>query len=213
MAITNYGELKTAVANWLERDDLTSRIPEFIAAAEDRVAFDLVVETAGEGIRPMESLATITIDSETESLPTGYLGAKAFWIDGSTKRSLEYVPLHHLTEMYAGSTTGEPVVFTIEAETFRFGPAPDGTYTGKLLYIKKFDAFSGDSDTNWLLSNARMLLLYAALMEAEPYLMNDGRVTTWGALYGDLLAKVVRANKVDRHSGGPLVMRTGVMGA
>ena len=36
MAISNYTELKTAVANWLDRDDLTDRIPEFIALAESR---------------------------------------------------------------------------------------------------------------------------------------------------------------------------------
>ena len=36
MAITTFSELKTAVANWLDRSDLTDRIPEFIALAEAR---------------------------------------------------------------------------------------------------------------------------------------------------------------------------------
>ena len=36
MAIGTYDELKTAVANWLDRDDLTDRIPEFISLAEAR---------------------------------------------------------------------------------------------------------------------------------------------------------------------------------
>ena len=34
MAIGTYSELQTAVANWLTRADLTSRIPEAIAMAE-----------------------------------------------------------------------------------------------------------------------------------------------------------------------------------
>ena len=34
MSITTYSELKTAVANWLNRDDLTSVIPDFIALTE-----------------------------------------------------------------------------------------------------------------------------------------------------------------------------------
>ena len=34
MAINTYGTLQTAVANWLDRDDLSARIPEFISLAE-----------------------------------------------------------------------------------------------------------------------------------------------------------------------------------
>jgi hypothetical protein len=50
VSISNYDELKTAVANWLERSDLTSRIPEFIAFGEDRIGTDL-------RIRAMETSA------------------------------------------------------------------------------------------------------------------------------------------------------------
>ena len=34
MAISTYAELQTAAANWLDRTDLSSRIPEFIDLAE-----------------------------------------------------------------------------------------------------------------------------------------------------------------------------------
>ena len=34
MAITAYAELQTATANWLDRTDLTARIPEFIELSE-----------------------------------------------------------------------------------------------------------------------------------------------------------------------------------
>ena len=41
MSITNYTELKTAVANFLARSDLTDRIPEFISLAEGRLSREL----------------------------------------------------------------------------------------------------------------------------------------------------------------------------
>ena len=37
MAIDSYTKLKTSVATWLDRDDLTDNIPDFISLAEDRI--------------------------------------------------------------------------------------------------------------------------------------------------------------------------------
>ena len=41
MAITTYAELKSSIANWLNRDDLTSVIPDFISLAEAQIARDV----------------------------------------------------------------------------------------------------------------------------------------------------------------------------
>ena len=41
MSIGNYSELKTAIANFLARDDLTSQIPNFIQLAEGRMSREL----------------------------------------------------------------------------------------------------------------------------------------------------------------------------
>ena len=38
MAITTYSELKTSIANWLNRDDLTTQIPDFISLAEENAS-------------------------------------------------------------------------------------------------------------------------------------------------------------------------------
>jgi len=37
MSITNYTELKAGVADWLNREDLTAQIPDFITFAEARL--------------------------------------------------------------------------------------------------------------------------------------------------------------------------------
>jgi hypothetical protein len=37
MSITTYSELKTSIANWLDRSDLTSVIPDFIMLAEKQM--------------------------------------------------------------------------------------------------------------------------------------------------------------------------------
>ena len=65
MAISTYSELQTAVANWLDRDDLTARIPEFIVLAEARYNREL-------RIRGMETIVDISTVAGTRSyaLPT-----------------------------------------------------------------------------------------------------------------------------------------------
>lgn len=201
MAIINYGELKTAVASWLNRDDLTSRIPEFIAAGEDRISLDTRFR-----VRAMETSADITISAQTAALPTGFLGARRLYLSGDPVLKLDFRQPLDFWQRYASSQTGKPKLFTIEGENFVFGPTPDSTYTGKLLYWKRFTALSGDTDANWLLTNARMALVYAALVEASPYIGDDTRTMTWAQLYDDMGDRVFDADQYDRYSGGELQM-------
>ena len=194
MTISTYGTLKTAIANYLTRSDLTSRIPEFIELAEDRIAHDLRV-------RAMETSADITIDAQTEALPTGFLQMRRFYLSTDPVRKLEFMPPEHFWAIWAASESGQPKVYTIEGENLVFGPSPDSTYTGKALYYKRFTALSDDADTNWLLTSARGLYLYGALLEAAPYIRNDPRLATWSALWDNGLDRVTRADQRDRFPG------------
>ena len=72
MALDNYANLKTTIANFLARDDLTSEIDDFIDLTE--ADFNRRLR-----IRAMETVDTsFTVDSETESLPTGFLQVRSF---------------------------------------------------------------------------------------------------------------------------------------
>ncbi len=64
MSISNFGELKTSVQNWLGgRSDQTSRIPEWIKLAEDRIAQDLRIR-AMEASADMLWKATTSITAD-----------------------------------------------------------------------------------------------------------------------------------------------------
>lgn len=196
MALTNYGELKTAVANWLERDDLTNRIPEFIALAENRIGQTIRVRT-------MESSATIaaTTAVQSYSLPTRYVQFRRVYITGTPEKRLEYRTPINFWSMYAPLADAKPDVFTIEGENILFGPTPDSSYTVDVLYYQRLAAFSADVDTNSLLSEAAGLYLYGALVEAAPYLENDPRLLIWAQMWEDLKARVEAADRRDRFSG------------
>ena len=73
MALTTFAGLKSSIADWLNRSDLTTQIPDFIALAE--ADFNAKLR-----IRQMEQIDAITIDSETESVPTGFIGVRSLYI-------------------------------------------------------------------------------------------------------------------------------------
>ena len=205
MAISTFAELKTAAANWLDRGDLTDRIPEFIVLAEAR--FNRVLR-----IRDMETVSTAistTAGTREYSLPTGFVQMREFHLTTDPITPLSYITPEMMSRIWAGSTKGKPEVFTIIADNVRLGPNPDATYTTSMLYYKKITALSASATTNDMLTNNPDVYLYGTLLEAEPFIMNDQRVTLWLAAFEKAVNDIQNQDNKDRHSGSQLrVMNT-----
>ena len=93
---------------------------------------------------------------------------------------------------------------SILASEFQLAPVPDSNYTLKLLYYSAPTFLSDSNTSNAFLANAPDALLYAALLEAEPYLMNDARVNTWGGMYDRAISTLTRSDESSQYSGVPL---------
>ena len=206
MAIGTFAELKTAAANWLDRSDLTARIPEFITLAEAR--FNRILRT-----RDMETVSTaISTSAGTReySLPTGFVQMKEFHLSTDPLTPLAYITPEMMTRIWAGSGKGKPEVFTIIADKVRLGPNPDAVYTTSMLYYKTFTALSDSATTNDMLTNNPDVYLYGVLLEAEPFIMNDARVQIWALAFKQAIDDIQNQDNKDRHSGSQLrVMNTG----
>ena len=205
MAISNYSELQTAVANWLDRDDLTARIPECIALAEAR--FNRVLR-----LRSMEAKYTAnTVASQRNlALPTGYIQMRNFQVNTNPLTTLSYVTPEIYDRLWGGSTSGTPKFYTILANEVSLGPIPASVQEVEMLFYKKFDNLSGSVATNWLITNAPDIYLYGSMLEAEPFIMNDERVPLWAAALERGVSDLQEQDNKDRHSGSALrVMNTG----
>ena len=206
MAIGTFAQLKTATANWLDRSDLTSRIPEFITLAEAR--FNRVLR-----IRDMEAVSTsisTTAGTREYSLPTRFVQMKEFHLTTDPLTPLSYITPEMMTRMQAGSSKSKPQVFTIIADNVRLGPNPDAVYTTSMLYYQAFAALSDAATTNDMLTNNPDVYLYGTLLEAEPFIMNDERVPLWLAAFEKAVGDIQNQDNKDRHSGSQLrVMNTG----
>jgi hypothetical protein len=202
MAITNYSELKSAIADWLDRTDLTDSIPNFIALTEARHKRDFK-------LRRLETRVTANTvaDQEYYSLPDNYIAMRNIQLNTDPKTPLEYLTPEQMDRVYAGSNKGKPKAYSIMVNDIQLRPTPDGVYQIELLYYKHVNPLSDSNATNEILDNHPDIYLYGALVEAEPYLQNDKRIQTWSSLYDRAKNDIIDSNERDRHSGVALTTR------
>ena len=206
MALSTFTELKDAVADWLDRSDLTDRIPDFITLAEARLNRDL-------RIRPMEVRSSMetTASQRYFNLPGGYLQMRNMQINTNPITPLEYITPEMLDRLYGSDTTGKPRAYSLIGDEIQLAPIPDSDYTVEMAFYEKFtplgDGTSGTVTSNWLTTNAPDVLLYGALLEAEPFIKNDERIGLWLNAYNGAIKKLQDADARDRHSGSALRVR------
>ena len=201
MALTSYSTLKTAVANYLGRSDLTSQIPDFITLAELRLSREIRTR------KLLKSVTTSTTAGDsTVALPSDFLELRDIYLDGNPRISLQYLSPSTFTRNANATVSGKPAVYTTLGQEFEFAPIPDKAYTVELLYYFKPTPMSDSVSSNEFLANYPDALLYATLAEAEPYLMNDARIQVWSSMYDRAIANITIGDQDSEYSAVPLQM-------
>ena len=190
MALNTYSALKTSIANWLNRSDLTSEISgDFIVLAEKDFNSKLRIR------KMITTDSSFTIDSETVALPTGFLQVRDFYIlNGGTKYALKYITPAQMDQIRGSSTTGMPSAYTILGDSFRFAPIPDSAYTGTLNYYAKFAALSDTNTSNYILASHPAIYLYGSLYHAANFLggIEPNQAGQWEKMYQTALERLER---------------------
>jgi hypothetical protein len=198
--MNTFAQLKTTIADYLNRDDLTNIIPTFIQLAEAKFNRKLRV-------RQMIKRATAPIDTAFFAYPSDWLEAKEFQLNTNPITKLDYITESFGNQLRATRFTaaGKPRYYTVVGSQLEFIPTPDTTYEGELTYYAKIPTLSDSNTSNWLLAYAPDLYLYGALIEAEPYLKNDERLTVWGELYLRAVDEIEVADERASVASTPLV--------
>lgn len=209
-----YSTLKTLVADTLVRDDLTSSIPNFITSAQrkiergDPIGIERPIITKGD-FKCMKAYATgaLTSGSPYLTLPTRYKTTQAFYVvSNSEHKLLNKKSLKYALTVYPNLTndTGTPSIFATDDANSRFvvRVTPDSAYTYHLWYYNYLAELSADGDTNWWTINAWEMLLYGALMQAEPFLRNDSRIETWAGMLEQSIRGLMLSELKEESGGG-----------
>ena len=205
MAISTKAELHTAVANWLNRSDLTSRIPEFISLAEAQL-------NRLDRTREMLTRSTTSTNAQYVALPSDFLEMLNVELTSTDpSRRLLYATSDRSDDyrQQKSDKAGIPVHYTIEGLTLQLNPTPDINYTIQMNYYRDIPALStkADSDANWLLLAHPDIYLYGTLLQSAPYLMDPQSIGTWGTIYAQSVQELKVSDDNSRYAGGTLTMR------
>jgi hypothetical protein len=201
MAITTYSELKTSIADFLNRDDLTSVIPDFITLAEAQMERELRHYS-------MEKRSTAEVDTRYSELPSDFLEPIRMHLEEQSTR-LELISLDDMLELRQDSnnTSGRPTSYAITGGAIEVYPTPDATYNLELLYYASIAKLSDSNTSNWILASHPDAYLYGALLQSAPYLKDDARMQVWSMLYAGAVQSINTQSNRAKHGGSGLRLK------
>lgn len=203
-------DLTGTLEDYLERADLRSRIPTFIRLAEVRLDRRL-------NLADNETALSLVLVDGAAPLPDDYRAWRS--LTGPCGERLDYMPPHAFASFFRdpllpyGGTGHAAGVFTIlgsisledipdSTDAWQFGldnaflrvrPASFGSVN--LVYRQGIPPLSDRRPSNWLLAKHPDLYLYAALLEAEPFLRRDARIATWRAMLEAAMADLTALDR------------------
>lgn len=196
MALSNRTELLAAIADWLNRTDLTAVIPDFITLAEAEMKRRL--RRATESTTIYISAGNMTGPSDMAEpihlrLDSGYP-----YLDGS----MSLCTPEMLTDVRqrTGYVTGRPTHYAYFDGQLQFGPSPDQSYNAILLYAQQLSPLTASNTTNAVLTEAPDLYLFGSLLQAAPYMEHDERIAVWHQKFNDAINQMNEMR--DRESYG-----------
>lgn len=193
MALANYDNLLASMADWLNRSDLTSVLPDFIAMAEAEFNRELRV-------REMAVRTRAPISGQYVKLPDDFLGMRNIDLLTDPVTPLQYKNLGNLDAHRAGDSTGKPLYYSIMQNSLEFAPVPDSEYTVEIIYFQEIRSLAGNS-TNWLLTAHPDLYLYGSLAHSSVFLQDDKRIAVWAGKYNQVLESIKTSDEKAKFSG------------
>lgn len=185
-----YTSLISDVQIYAERDDgpFVDQIPRFVMLAENRLAS----EVRGLGI---QKYVTGNLNGNTLAKPSRWRETISFNVTVSSQRIFLQPRTYDYCRAFCPdpSFTGTPRYYADYAyEHFLVVPTPASTYAFELAYYERPEPLSATNETSWFTQYAPQLLLYATLLEAQPFLKRPERIAEFQALYDRALQGIAQ---------------------
>lgn len=185
--LDTYANLQLTVADWLNRQDLTTVIPDFIRLTEAELGRIL------KG-RPLTTTADVTFDTTGAlNLPADFVRARSLTLETDLFMwPVEVKPYEYLIQKRGQLVNGPPRYVAVVGDQMLFAPIADSDteYTGTLIYDATLLPLSDTQTTNWVLTSHPDVYLFGALFHSAPYLKDDDRIPMWESRYRTALDQI-----------------------
>ena len=189
MALSNYTELKAAIATWMHRSNLTNQIVDFITMAETRINRVLRVKE----MISSEVLAVTGGDANV-SLPTGFLQMRSLRLESDSSDSVLTVrPISSLKD--ERSESGTPRYYAYSGSSIVLYPTPADDMNIIADCFIAPTALSNSNLTNDILTYYPEIYLQGTLAEGYKYIRHQAELAKANALFNEA---VMEANKSSR---------------
>ena len=209
MAITNYTNLQTTIADFLNRDDLTAVIPTFIQLAEAQMQREVRHWKMEARVSGQQSAG-----DEYMQIPADWLETIRMHITGSGTSAITMTSRAAMADIRAKNedvSTVLPYYYCHADSQFQLYPTPVEDTDIELLYYQKIPDLASNT-TNWLLQDAPDAYLYGSLLHSAPYLAEDARVAVWAQMYSAAVQNVNSASEQARYSGSGMTLKVRGLG-
>lgn len=181
MTIATYSELVEEMEAWLNRADLSARIPTFIRLFEARM---------NRRLRAPDMEQTFSFTT----------------VDGTTTYALS-ARVRELRELYANvEVETDELNYTVTGESIIFDDNPGDDLTIVYSAFITLAALNDGNPTNWLLDDHPDIYLFGSLAEAYAFQRDDEAAERYKNISDEMLAEIIREANAKRLPAGPLQM-------
>lgn len=185
--ISNYGKLLETLHNFNDREDLATKMPDYIRLLEAELNREVRAAEMGQ-------LATITLLNGVANLPLDFLQARRVVYNG---HPIDYVTPDELAVLRGNSaaTIKEFSIIGLDIQV-----APLSNVDLGLLYYKKIPMLSDYNSTNWVLDSHPDIYLYGTMAFALAE-RGDDRSLQWKAQFDRAVTALQSFSNEKRYAG------------
>jgi hypothetical protein len=186
--IATYTDLCGEIADWLDRDDLSDKIPGFVSLFEQR--FNRLVRAA--------ETTTIWTATNPYPLPSDATRLRVMSNNDDSAPELSQISPAEAARLYQGMT-GTPLAYTIESGSLYFHPGGDAPV--RVTHFSKLPALGDAMPSNWLLADHSDLYLAGSQFYAASYIDDPDQASRFGAYMDAAIDELNTALRNDKWAG------------